>query len=135
MASIVFSKDKSQLNIDFIHSYLTQSYWAKGRTKEEVQFTIDNSICFGMYLEGEQIGFARVITDKLVFAYLMDVFIDDKYQGKGYGHQLMQAVLNDEELKNVKRWLLITLDAQEFYAKSGFHKLEHPERVMGLKTR
>ncbi len=100
-----------------------------------MEVTIQNSICFGLYLEGKQIGFARVLSDKLVFAYLMDVFVDEAFQGHGYGKKLMEAVLNDKELKQVERWLLITLDAQKFYKKSGFKNLEHPERIMGLKTR
>jgi hypothetical protein len=72
---ITVSKDKSKLDVPFIQNFLKDIYWAAGRTMEEVQRTIDASVCFGIYLDGKQIGFARVITDYVVFAYLMDVFI------------------------------------------------------------
>lgn len=81
---IQFSTDKSKLQIDIIHRFLTETYWAKGRTVDEVETTIDNSLCFGVYLNDEQIGFARVVTDYTVFVYLMDVFILPQYRNNGY---------------------------------------------------
>jgi len=76
------STDKNKLNVPFIQHFLKDIYWAAGRTMEEVQRTIDSSFCFGIYLNDEQIGFARVITDYVVFAYVMDVFIIDEHRGK-----------------------------------------------------
>jgi hypothetical protein len=80
---ISISTDKAKLDVPFIQHFLKDIYWAAGRTIDEVQRTIDASFCFGIYLDGKQIGFARVVTDYVVFAYLMDVFIDEAHRGKG----------------------------------------------------
>jgi N-acetylglutamate synthase-like GNAT family acetyltransferase len=132
MLTYSISKDKNLLDVDFIHGFLTNSYWAEGRSKDKVITTIENSICYGMYVEKKQIGFARVLSDKEVFAYLLDVFIDEKYKGQKYGHALMQAILEDTELQNVERWMLATVDAQDFYRKFNFENMKRPERIMGL---
>jgi hypothetical protein len=75
MSDLIISTDKSRLDIKVIHAYLTSSYWAEGRTMDAVRQSIDHSICFGAYLEDDQVGFARVVTDHTIFAYIMDVFI------------------------------------------------------------
>lgn len=80
---IEVSTNKSRLDVPFIQNFLKDIYWAAGRTIEEVQTTIDASVCFGLYLDQKQIGFARVITDYVVFAYVMDVFVDANYRGNG----------------------------------------------------
>ena len=80
---IIVSTDKTKLDVLFIQNFLKDIYWAAGRTIEEVKTTIDTSFCFGIYLDEKQIGFARVITDYVVFAYMMDVFIDSNHRGKG----------------------------------------------------
>ncbi|MFZ4105650.1 GNAT family N-acetyltransferase [Flavobacterium sp.] len=90
---ITVSTDKSKLDISFLHIFLKDVYWIAGRTLEEVQTTVDSSFCFGIYLKEKQIGFCRVITDYVVFAYVMDVFIDEKYRGKGYSTILINAML------------------------------------------
>jgi GNAT superfamily N-acetyltransferase len=127
---ITVSTDKSKLNVPFIQNFLKDIYWAAGRTIEEVQATIDASFCFGIYLDGKQIGFARVVTDYVVFAYLMDVFIDEKYRGKGYSSVLINAMMTEPELKHVKIWRLATSDAHFLYEKFGFKPLAHPEKMM-----
>lgn len=127
---ITVSIDKSKLDIPFIQDFLKDIYWAAGRTVEEVQTTIDASICFGLYLNEKQIGFARVITDYVVFAYIMDVFIDQKYRGKGYSSLLIEAVLNEPQLQKVTIWRLATRDAHFLYKKFGFTSLATPERMM-----
>ena len=99
---ITVSTDKTQLNVPFLQNFLKDIYWAAGRTMEEVQTTIDSSFCFGIYLDGEQIGFARVVTDYVVFAYLMDVFIDKAHRGKGYASVLIGAMMNEPHLKKIK---------------------------------
>ena len=85
---------------------------AKGRSKDKVITSIENSLCFGVYLDDKQIGFARVLTDYVVFAYIMDVFIVDEHRGKGYARDLMNTMLNQSELQEVKRWFLGTVDAE-----------------------
>lgn len=127
---IVVSTDKSQLDIPFIQNFLKDIYWAAGRTIEEVQITIDASVCFGIYLDGRQIGFARVITDYVVFAYVMDVFVDEKHRGKGYSSILIKAMMEEPELQQVKIWRLATSDAHFLYEKFGYTSLSHPEKMM-----
>lgn len=127
---IVISTDKSKLDVPFIQHFLKDIYWAAGRTLDEVQTTIDHSFCFGIYLDGKQIGFARVITDYVVFAYLMDVFIDENYRGRGYSTQLIAAMMNEPTLQQVKIWRLATSDAHFLYNKFGFNALAHPEKMM-----
>jgi len=127
---VLISTDKKELDLNYIHAYLSNSYWAKERTKENIVLSINNSICFGVYFENKQIGFARLVTDYAVFAYLMDVFIDDAYKGKGYGSILLDHILGLAEFKKIENWKLATLDAHNFYAKKGFKNLKNPNRIM-----
>lgn len=127
---IKVSTDKNKLNVPFIQHFLKDIYWAAGRTMEEVQTTIDSSVCFGIYLNEQQIGFARVITDYVVFAYVMDVFIVEEHRGKGYSSILIENMMNEKELKEVKIWRLATSDAHFLYSKFGFKPLAHPEKMM-----
>ena len=101
--SIIVSSRKEQLDIDFIHQFLTNAYWAKGRTKEEVRISIEKSMCFGVYIDDQQIGFARIVTVHVVFAYLMDVFITKEYRGKGYAKLLMKKIFEHKALRSVKK--------------------------------
>jgi len=107
----VISIDKTKLDSDIIHQFLTESYWAKGRTLDEVIESIKNSICFGLYDKNRQIGFARIITDSVLFAYLCDVFILPTYQRQGLGKWLIDTIFNIQELRNIKSWILATKDA------------------------
>lgn len=130
---VTVSNDKNKLNVLFIQQFLKDTYWAKGRTMTEVQITIDNSFCFGIYLNEKQIGFARVITDYVVFAYVMDVFIVEEHRGKGYSSILINSMITEPKLKEVKIWRLATLDAHFLYQKFGFKALENPEKMMEKK--
>ena len=127
---ITVSTDKNKLDVPFIQLFLKDIYWAAGRTIEEVQITIDNSFCFGIYLNDKQIGFARVITDYVVFAYLMDVFITEEHRGKGYSSILINSMMTEPKLKEVKIWRLATSDAHFLYQKFGFTALGNPEKMM-----
>lgn len=127
---ITVSTDKTKLNIPFIQNFLKDIYWTAPRTIEEVQIAIDASFCFGIYLNDKQIGFARVITDYVVFAYVMDVFITEEHRGKGYSSILIETMINEQQLQNVKLWRLATTDAHFLYEKFGFTKLNHPEKMM-----
>ena len=120
---VEISTDKDKIDVDFTHAFLNTTYWAKGRSREDVVKSIENSITYGVYLEGKQIGFARVLTDYVVFAYIMDVFIIDEYRGKGYARDLMEVMLAHPELQNVKRWFLGTVDAVGLYKKFGFSEV------------
>lgn len=127
---ITISTDKEKLQIYVIHQFLTETYWAKGRTLDEVKKTIEHCLCFGMYLDGKQIGFARLATDYTVFAYLMDVFVLPEYRGKGYSKQLMKAINEEPQLQSCKVWMLKTSDAHKLYKQFGYTELKHPEKVM-----
>ncbi|TRX23985.1 GNAT family N-acetyltransferase [Flavobacterium franklandianum] len=131
---ITISTDKTKLDVPFIQDFLKDIYWAAGRTIDEVQTTIDSSFCFGIYLNDVQIGFARVVTDYVVFAYLMDVFVDNKHRGNGYSSILIDAMMNEPVLKNIKIWRLATSDAHFLYEKFGFCALAHPEKMMEKVT-
>lgn len=127
---ITVSTDKNRLDVPFIQQFLKDIYWAAGRTEAEVQITIANSFCFGIYLNDKQIGFARVITDYVVFAYVMDVFIAEEHRGKGYSSVLINSMMTEPKLKEVKIWRLATLDAHFLYEKFGFNLVAHPEKLM-----
>jgi N-acetylglutamate synthase-like GNAT family acetyltransferase len=124
-----FSTDKSRLDIELIHEFLTNSYWAKGRTMEAVKKSIDNSFCFGIYLNTEQIGFARVLSDN-VFAYVTDLFIIETYRGKGYSKVLLEKMLSHQELAEIELWFLATKDSQVLYEKFGFTMISNPTMYM-----
>lgn len=125
------STDKSKLNVEAIHDYLcNKSYWAKGRSLERVKKSIENSICFGLYdSKNNMLGFARVVTDNVVFAYLMDLFIFEEHQGNGLGTKLTKHIIEQPELQ-VRLWFLATAGAHDLYKKFGFTGLDNPERFM-----
>ena len=127
---ITISTDKSKLQIETIHQFITESYWAIGRTKTEVEKTIEHSLCFGVYLNEKQIGFARIVSDYTVFTYLMDLFILPEYRGNGYSKQLMTYVINYPDLKGCKVWMLKTSDAQGLYKQFDYKAVKNPEKVM-----
>jgi len=116
------STDKSKLDLEIISDFLSnRSYWAKGRSKETIEKSIENSLCFGVYdLENRQVGFARVISDYAVFAWLLDVFILENQRGKGLGRLLMTEIINHKSLQGLKRCGLGTKDAHSLYEKFGF---------------
>jgi len=132
MNDLIISDDKSKLDAELIHKFISTSYWAKGRTIEEVKKSIEHSICFGVYNDGKQIGFARIVTDYTVFAYLMDVFILEEDRGKGLSKLLLKKIFEDDRLKNIKKWMLATKDAHLLYAQFGFGEIKNPDRLMEM---
>jgi len=130
MDDLIISDDKSKLDIGLIHKFLTSSYWAEGRTVDEVKKSIENSICFGVYKDDRQIGFARVVSDLTIIAYLMDVFIIEEYRGKGFSKLLLNRIFEDDRFKGVKKWILATKDAHSLYAGFGFDKIKNADRIM-----
>ncbi len=125
------STDKRLLQKDVIDRFLAdESYWAAKRTPEQTRTAIENSICFGIYFEGRQVGFARVISDHATFAYIGDVFIIAEFRGKGLSKWLMQVIIDHPELKGLRRWILATRDAHSLYEKFGFQPLCFPDRWM-----
>ncbi|WP_420322500.1 GNAT family N-acetyltransferase [Flagellimonas sp.] len=125
------SDDKNKLDVQRVHKEVKDSYWGDYRTKEMTLRTIENSMCFGLHSEKEgQIGFARVLTDKVVFAYIMDVIIFDPFKGKGLGKKFMQHILEHPEIKHVQTIALKTKDAHGLYEAFGFQKVGNSEMWM-----
>jgi len=125
------STDKKRLNVRLVHQFLCeQSYWAKGIPFAIVQRSIQNSLCFGAYLNGAQVGFARVISDFATFANLVDVFILPEYRGKGYAKALVQTIMIHPDLQGLRRITLATSDAHGLYRQFGFSNLIKPETFM-----
>lgn len=123
------STDPSRLSLEMIHGFLSnESYWAKNIPREVVERSIANSVCFGLYHNQEQIGFARVVTDKATFAYLADVFIREAYRGKGLSKWLMEIIQTHPELQGLRRWMLGTRDAHGLYEQSGWSVMDEETR-------
>ncbi len=125
--------DPSRLDLVAVHDFLKGSYWARGIPKEVVERSVENSLCFGLYREDEQVGFARVVTDRATFAYLTDVFVVGQHRGRGLGRWLLEVVLSHPELRDLRRWMLATADAHGLYRGYGFRELGNPERLMERK--
>jgi len=130
------SNDKTLLDVPLIHQYLSEeSYWAKGRSIETVKTSIEHSICFGVHNKHQQVGFARVVSDRSIFAWIMDVFILPEFQGNGLGKQLMEKIMKHPDLQNLSRWGLGTADAHGLYQQFGFTEIAEPHRLMELKNK
>ena len=120
MGRFLISTDRSKLDLDVIHKFLARSYWAEGIPREIVERSIENSLCFGVYDNARQIGFARVISDFATYGYVADVFILEPYRERGLGKELMASIMAHPDLQGLRRWSLGTRDAQGLYAQFGF---------------
>ena len=130
-ADFEVSTERGRLDIDLIHDFLSRSsYWAMGRERDTVERSIQNSLCFGIYHRGRQVGFARVITDYAVFGYLADVFVIPEFRGRGLSKRLMQAVFEHQDVKSLSLVLLRTRDAGGLYAQFGFDAVPNPTEMM-----
>ncbi len=129
--ALLFSTDPALLDIDLIHRFLSeQSYWVPGIARELVATGIANSLCFGVYREGAQIAFGRVVTDYVGVGYLADVFVIAERRRQGISKRLMQFVLAHPQLQRLRRFMLATRDAHSLYAQFGFTTLAAPDRFM-----
>jgi len=125
------STDRSRLNIDLIHDFISNySYWGKGRAREVIVRSIENSMSFGLYHGDQQVGFARIVTDYGTFAWVADVFIVPEHRGRGLSKWLMEIIIAHPKLQGFRRWVLATKDAHGLYEQFGFIELLHPERWM-----
>lgn len=129
---LAISTDPSRLDRSLIACFLAGSYWAKGIPQEVVDRSIEGSLCFGLYRGQTQLGFARVITDYATFAYLADVFVVETSRGEGLGVWMMEVIMSQPRLQNLRRWMLATRDAHGLYEKFGWRSLENPERMMEI---
>jgi GNAT superfamily N-acetyltransferase len=131
--TIEFSTDPDRLDVTMIHAFLAnESYWVPGISRSSVEKCIKNSLCFGVYLDGRQIGFARVVTDFVRYAHLLDIFVLPEFRGRGIGKLLMENILAHPELRTIRRYTLGTQDAHGLYAHYGFSAPANPERQMEL---
>ncbi len=128
----VVDTDRERLDLGMMHAFLTESYWARGRTLEELRRAVEHSLPFGLYLGERQVGFCRVVTDRLEFAYLADVFVLEPERGKGLAGFMVECALGCDELRTVRHWTLFTRDAHALYRRLGFGAVEGErlERLM-----
>jgi len=127
----MITDNSEAINIDFVTNILQTTYWAKDRSKATIQKSIENSICFSLFKEKQQIGFARIITDFATFGYLADVIIDENYRNKGLGKWFVETIITDERWNNFFL-TLATKDAHKLYEKYGF---KNTPRLMGNSKR
>jgi GNAT superfamily N-acetyltransferase len=130
--AFTISTDRERLDLDLVYGFLTECYWAKGIPRDVVARSIENSLCFGLYAEGKQVGFARVISDYATYAYIGDVFVLDSFRGRGLGKWLMECIMQHPQLQGLRRWSLVTRDAHGLYAQLGFEPLKKPQNYMEL---
>ena len=128
----LIATDKSKIDVNYVHWFLTNSYWAGGIPIETVKRSIEGSLCFSVVYFNHQIGFARVITDEATFAYLADVFIDENFRGKGLSRWLMEVIVNYPTLQGLRKFLLATRDAHNLYKQFGFEPLKNADRWMEI---
>ncbi len=127
---IYFSSKTEDMDLDMIFNFVKNSYWGSLRSYDEQKIALENSINFGLFKNGKQIAYSRVMTDMIFFAYLLDVFVVDEEQGNGYGQLLMDKILNYPSLKRIDKWMLATRDAHSLYEKFGFEVVKSPEKLM-----
>ena len=130
--AIVVTTDRSRLDVDTIHGFLSNAYWAQGIPRDVLVRAIAHSLCFGAFDGDRQIGFARVISDRATYAYVSDVFVLESERGRGVGKRLMAAIRSHPELQGLRRWTLFTRDAHALYRQFGFDEGRHPERLMEI---
>lgn len=128
------SDDRVDVDIDLVAAFLaTEAYWSPGIPVERVRTAIDNSLCLSAFHAEEQVGFARVVTDRATFAYLCDVFVVQDHRGKGLGHWLAELAVNHPAVEGVRSYLLGTKDAHAIYRNVGFSALSNPDVLMEIR--
>ena len=133
MKNFKITSDPNDLDFEVIYKFISTSYWAKGIPKSVLKTAIANSLVFGLYkTSGEQVGFARVTTDKATFAYLADVFILPEVQGLGLGKLLIETIVSHPDLQSLRRFMLATSDAHTLYEKFGFESIKDPSALMQI---
>ncbi|MGP4081996.1 GNAT family N-acetyltransferase [Pseudalkalibacillus sp. R45] len=133
----LLSMDQKEMDLHYIHHYLSEeSYWAKGIDVETVEKSVQNSLCFGLFQNGKQVGFARVITDYATFGYLADVFVDERHRGQGLSKWMMSEIMTHPDLQKLRRLMLVTKDAHGLYKQFGFEVLDNDDNgLMGIRRK
>lgn len=131
MSTLQITTDRAALDVPMIYRFLSeQSTWAVGISRAVVERAIDNSLCFGGYVDGRQVAFARVVTDFATFGNLVDMFVIPEYRGRGYSKQILKAVLEHASLKGLRRFTLATGDAHGLYEQFGFAPPQRPDTLL-----
>jgi GNAT superfamily N-acetyltransferase len=132
-SGFLFSTDKTRLQLPVVHDYLSnRSYWAPKIPQHVVQKSIDNSLCIGIFKDGSQVGFARIVTDYATFGYLADVFILEPFRGRGLSKKMMEFIFTFDFIPGLRRFLLATQDAHGLYRQFGFGVINRPDRFMDI---
>ena len=129
---IEISSDPQRIDVSFVHEFLSKSNWAKDRSIDIVDRSILNSLCFGAYSNGGQVAFARLITDRAVFAHLADVFVIPEFRGRGISKFMLEEILRHPDIQNVRLIRLETRDAHGLYEQFGFTRMTDPDKTMEL---
>ena len=129
----VISSDPARLDVDAIHAFLVGAYWSEGIPRDVVERSIEGSLCFGLYLGDEQVGFARAISDHATFAYIGDVYVLDAHRGRGLAKALVGELLDHPRLRGLRRYGLVAPAAHEIYTPFGFQALSAPETHMEIR--
>ncbi len=127
---VLLSTDPARLDMDAIFAFLSTTYWSVNRTQAQMELSLANSLCFGLYHADAQIGLTRVVTDYATMAYLADVYVLPDYRGRGLGKWMIAEVVHFEAFQDLKKWFLLTRDAQGLYATQGFTTPPDPSRIM-----
>jgi GNAT superfamily N-acetyltransferase len=132
----LISTDRSRLDLDAIYAYLSgESYWARGRPRDQIVRGIENSLPFGVYRDGAQVGFARIVTDYATFAWLADVYVLESQRGNGVGKALIETIVEHPAIRGLPRLMLATADAHGLYEQYGFTPLRGDERFMAIEAK
>lgn len=127
---IYFSSNTIDMDLETIYGFIKNSYWGKSRTFEEQKTVLESSFNFGLFHNGKQIAYSRVMTDKVFFAYILDVFVLEPYRGKGYSKLLIDQILKHPPLISIDKWMLATRDSHSLYKKFGFEPIKNPAMLM-----
>lgn len=127
---LVLTCDPARIDVEAMCDLIYKQYWGPKRSRRTTRLAIEHSLTFALLKDGNLMGCARVVTDYVTIAYLEDVIVDEPLQGRGIGQWMMRSIMQSPMLNEQHRWLLLTVDAQTFYEKLGFAKLEHPDWAM-----
>ncbi len=127
----VVDDDPARLDLDVVHGYLRTAYWSPGVPREVVERAVANSVVAGLYdANGQQVGFARAVTDRATFAWIADVFVLESERGNGLGRFIVESLLAHPDLQGLRRLMLATADAHDLYRSYGFAGLSDPSRYL-----
>jgi GNAT superfamily N-acetyltransferase len=127
------STDREKLDLPLIHAFLSaHAYWCLHIPFETFRRSVENSLCFGVYQGDSQVGFARIISDYATVAYLGDVFILPEHRGKGLSKRLIGDIMAHPALQGLRRWILLTRDAQGLYRQFDWRPIANPDLYMEI---